>query len=88
LRKYCIRKAHKAILEAKGDKLLPYLGISQHGYNHQAPLAFTKALRRFPFDAVMWHLTQGSAFRLSPRCSGTADALPGEAEELCGRAES
>jgi aryl-alcohol dehydrogenase-like predicted oxidoreductase len=46
--------ALEAILEAKEEGLLRYIGITGHG--HQAPALFADALRRFPFDTVMFPL--------------------------------
>jgi aryl-alcohol dehydrogenase-like predicted oxidoreductase len=46
--------ALEAILEAKEEGLLRYIGITGHG--HQAPALFAEALRRFPFDTVMFPL--------------------------------
>jgi aryl-alcohol dehydrogenase-like predicted oxidoreductase len=46
--------ALQAILEAKEEGLLRYIGITGHG--HQAPAIFAEALRRFPFDTVMFPL--------------------------------
>lgn len=46
--------ALEAILEAKEEGLLRYIGITGHG--HQAPAVFAEALRRFPFDTVMFPL--------------------------------
>jgi aryl-alcohol dehydrogenase-like predicted oxidoreductase len=43
-----------AILEARDEGLLRYIGITGHG--HQAPVVFAEALRRFPFDTVMFPL--------------------------------
>jgi len=43
-----------AILEAKDEGLLRYIGITGHG--HQAPEVFAEALRRFDFDTVMFPL--------------------------------
>jgi aryl-alcohol dehydrogenase-like predicted oxidoreductase len=46
--------ALEAILEARDEGLLRYIGITGHG--HQAPAVFAEALRRFPFDTVMFPL--------------------------------
>jgi aryl-alcohol dehydrogenase-like predicted oxidoreductase len=46
--------ALQAILEAKEEGLLRSIGITGHG--HQAPAVFAEALRRFPFDTVMFPL--------------------------------
>jgi aryl-alcohol dehydrogenase-like predicted oxidoreductase len=46
--------ALEAILEARDEGLLRYIGITGHG--HQAPVVFAEALRRFPFDTVMFPL--------------------------------
>jgi aryl-alcohol dehydrogenase-like predicted oxidoreductase len=46
--------ALEAILEARDEGLLRYIGITGHG--HQAPVVFVEALRRFPFDTVMFPL--------------------------------
>ena len=46
--------ALEALLEAKDEGLLRYIGITGHG--HQAPVVFAEALRRFPFDTVMFPL--------------------------------
>ncbi|HSF33262.1 MAG TPA: aldo/keto reductase [Candidatus Tectomicrobia bacterium] len=43
-----------AITEAKAEGLVRYIGITGHG--HQAPAVFAEALRRFPFDTVMFPL--------------------------------
>jgi aryl-alcohol dehydrogenase-like predicted oxidoreductase len=46
--------ALEAILEAREEGLLRHIGITGHG--HQAPVVFAEALRRFPFDTVMFPL--------------------------------
>jgi aryl-alcohol dehydrogenase-like predicted oxidoreductase len=46
--------ALEAILEAKDEGLLRYIGITGHG--HQAPEVFAEALHRFDFDTVMFPL--------------------------------
>jgi aryl-alcohol dehydrogenase-like predicted oxidoreductase len=46
--------ALEAFLGAKEEGLLRYIGITGHG--HQAPAVFAEALRRFPFDTVMFPL--------------------------------
>ena len=46
--------ALEAILEARDEGLLRHIGITGHG--HQAPAVFAAALRRFPFDTVMFPL--------------------------------
>jgi len=46
--------ALEAVLEAKAEGLLRYIGITGHG--HQAPAVYAEALRRFDFDTVMFPL--------------------------------
>jgi len=46
--------ALEAVMEAKEEGLLRYIGITGHG--HQAPAVFIEALRRFDFDTVMFPL--------------------------------
>jgi aryl-alcohol dehydrogenase-like predicted oxidoreductase len=46
--------ALEAVLEAKDEGLLRYIGITGHG--HQAPVVFAEALRRFSFDTIMFPL--------------------------------
>jgi aryl-alcohol dehydrogenase-like predicted oxidoreductase len=46
--------ALEAIVEARDEGLLRHIGITGHG--HQAPVVFAEALRRFPFDTVMFPL--------------------------------
>jgi aryl-alcohol dehydrogenase-like predicted oxidoreductase len=46
--------ALEAILEARAEGLLRHIGITGHG--HQAPVVFAEAVRRFPFDTVMFPL--------------------------------
>jgi aryl-alcohol dehydrogenase-like predicted oxidoreductase len=46
--------ALEAILRAKDEGLLHFIGLTGHG--HQAPAVFAEALRRFPFDTVMFPL--------------------------------
>jgi aryl-alcohol dehydrogenase-like predicted oxidoreductase len=46
--------ALEAFLDAREEGLLRYIGITGHG--HQAPAVFAEALRRFPFDTVMFPL--------------------------------
>jgi aryl-alcohol dehydrogenase-like predicted oxidoreductase len=46
--------ALEAFLDARDEGLLRYIGITGHG--HQAPAVFAEALRRFPFDTVMFPL--------------------------------
>lgn len=66
-----------AILQARDEGLLRYIGITGHG--HQAPVVFAEALRRFPFDTVMFPLN--SVLYANPTYRRDAQALLARCQE-------